>query len=292
LKADLSGARARAELARGEAQRAEGLAATKAISIDTFEQRRQAAVQADQSVISAEAGLKAAQLDLEFTEVRAPIAGRISNARVTPGNLVTGGSTANTTLLTTIVSLDPIHCYFEADEASALRYRQLHREGKRESAMFQPIPAEMALGNEVGFPHKGVVDFVDNQVNPATGTIRARALFSNSDKLMAPGFFARIRIPGTSEYEAHLVRDSAISSDQGRLFVLTVDTNNKTVYRPIKTGPMVDGLRVVREGLGQNDRVIVSGLMSARPGVPVQPQAVAMSTNVLAAANAPAESKQ
>lgn len=291
LKADLGGAGARAELARGEARRGEALAATKAISTDTYETRVKNAVQAEEAIHSAEAGLKSAQLDLEFTEVRAPISGRISNARVTAGNLVTGGSTANTTLLTTIVSLDPLYCYFEADEASALRYRQLHREGKRTSALFTPIPAEMALGNEMGFPHTGTVDFVDNQVNPATGTIRARAVFPNPDKLMAPGFFARIRIPGSGEYDALLVRDGAISSDQGRLFVLTVDATNKTVYRPIKTGPIIEGLRVVREGLSANDRVIVSGLMSARPGVPVQPQVVPMSTNILAAAAAPHAAK-
>ncbi len=282
LKAELGAARARAELARGEARRAEGLASTKAISTDTYEQRRQSAVQADESVLSAEAALQAAQLDLEFTEVRAPISGRISNARVTAGNLVAGGSTPNTTLLTTIVSLDPLYCYFDADEASVLRYRQLHREGKRSSALFKPIPAEIGLGNEMGFPHEGTVDFVDNQINPATGTIRARAVLPNPDKLMAPGFFARVRIPGSGQYDALLVRDSAVSSDQGRLFVLTVDANNKTVYRPVKTGPIVDGLRVVREGLSANDRVIVSGLMSARPGVLVQPQAVPMSTNILA----------
>jgi RND family efflux transporter MFP subunit len=284
LKAEMGGARARAELARGEAKRAEGLAATKAISIDTYEQRRQTAVQADEAVLSAEAALKAAQLDLEFTEVRAPLTGRISNARVTAGNLVVGGSSANATLLTTLVSQDPLYCYFEADEASVLRYRQLHREGKRTSALFATILAEMELGNEQGFPHKGQIDFVDNQVNPATGTIRARAVFPNPDKLMSPGFFARVRIPGVGQYDAVLVRDSAISSDQGRLFVLTVDATNKTVYCPVKTGPMVEGLRVVREGLTANDRVIVSGLMSARPGVPVQPQTVAMSTNILAAA--------
>lgn len=282
LRAELGAARARAELARGEARRAEGLAATQAISTDMYEQRRQTAVQNDEAVLSAEAALKAAQLDLEFAEVRAPIAGRISNARVTAGNLVVGGSSPNATLLTTLVSQDPLHCYFDADEASVLRYRQLHREGKRTAAMFTAIPAEMELGNEQGFPHKGRIDFVDNQVNPATGTIRARAVFANPDKLMAPGFFARVRIPGSGEYDAVLVRDSAISSDQGRLFVLTVDGDNKSVYRPIKTGPMVDGLRVVREGLGATDRVIVSGLMSARPGVVVSPQVVPMSTNVLA----------
>src|SRR6185369_17033322 len=141
-KAELGAARARAELARGEAKRGEALAATKAISTDTYETRLKTAVQAEEAVHSAESALKLAELDFEFTEVRAPISGRISDARVTAGNLVTGGSTANTTLLTTIVSLDPLYCHFEADEASALRYRQLHREGKRTSAMFTPIPAE------------------------------------------------------------------------------------------------------------------------------------------------------
>src|SRR5690349_18999320 len=180
--ADLGAARARAELARGEAERGEGLAATKAISTDSYETRLKTAEQAEQAVHSAEAALQSAKLDLEFTEVRSPITGRISNARVTSGNLVLGGSSPNTTLLTTVVSLDPLHCYFDADEASVLRYRQLHREGKRASAIFSPIPAEMALGNELGYPHKGVIDFVDNQVNPTTGTIRARGLFANPDK--------------------------------------------------------------------------------------------------------------
>jgi RND family efflux transporter MFP subunit len=279
LKAELGAARARGELASGEAKRAEGLAATKAISTDTFETRVKSAAEAAQAVLAADAGLQAAQLDLEFTEVRASIAGRISNARVTAGNLITGGSSANATLLTTIVSFDPIYCYLDADEASVLRYRQLYREGKRVSAMFASIPAEMALGNEQGFPHKGRIDFVDNQLNPATGTIRARGVFSNADKLMSPGFFARVRIPGNGEYPAVLVRDSAIGSDQGRAFVLTVDDANMATYRSIKPGPIVDGLRVVREGLVETDRVLISGLMTARPGLRVQPQLVAMATN-------------
>jgi RND family efflux transporter MFP subunit len=284
LKAELGAARARAELASGEAKRAEGLVANKAISTDTFETRVKTAAEGAQAVLAAQAALQAAQLDLEFTEVRAPITGRISNARVTAGNLITGGSTANATLLTTIVSVDPIYCYFDADEASVLRYRQLYREGKRVSAMFEPIAAEMELGNEQGFPHKGRIDFVDNQLNPATGTIRARGVFSNADRLMSPGFFARVRIPGSGEYEAVLIRDSAIGSDQGRAFVLTVDDKDIATYRAVKLGPIIDGLRVVREGLSQMDRVIISGLMTARPGLQVKPQTVAMSTNAPATA--------
>ena len=279
LKAEVGAAKARAELAAGEAKRAEGLAASKAISTDTFETRVKSATEANEAVRSAEAALKVASLDLEFTEVRAPISGRISNARVTAGNLVTGGNSAGTTLLTTIVSLDPIHSYVQVDEASALRYRQLYREGRRTSALFEQIPAEMALGNETGYPHKGVIDFVDNQLDPATGTIRARAVFPNADKLMSPGFFARVRIPGNGQYPAVLIRDSAIGSDQGRSYVLTLDEKNVATYRPVKTGPVLDGLRVIREGLSANDRVIVSGLMMARPGQPVSPQVVPMSTN-------------
>lgn len=291
LKAELGAARARAELAQGEAKRAEGLVASKAISTDTFETRVKSATEAAQSVLAAEAAMQAAQLDLEFTEVRAPIAGRISNARVTAGNLTTGGSTASATLLTTIVSFDPIYCYFDADEASVLRYRQLYREGKRVSAMFEPIPAQMALGNEQGFPHKGTIDFVDNQLNPATGTIRARGVFPNADKLMSPGFFARVRIPGNGEYDAVLIRDSAIGSDQGRPFVLTLDEKNVAVYRAVKLGPIVDGLRVVREGISAADRVIVSGLMNSRPSVQVQPQLIEMGTNAPVTTNTPTSAK-
>jgi RND family efflux transporter MFP subunit len=291
IKAELGAVRARAELATSEAKRAAGLVSTKAISTDTFETRLKSATEASQAVLATEASLSAAELDLSFTRVTSPISGRISNARVTAGNLVTGGSSATTTLLTTVVSLDPIFCYFDADEASVLRYRQLHREGKRVSALFEPIPAQMGLGNEQGFPHNGTIDFVDNQLNPTTGTIRARAVFTNSDKLMAPGFFARIRIPGNAEYSAFLIRDSAIGSDQGRAFVLIADEHGMATYRAIKTGPIVDGLRVVREGLKESDHVIVSGLMTARPGLVVEPHVVPMATNGAARPSAIVEPK-
>ena len=280
-KADLAAARARAELAQGEAKRAESLVASKAISTDLFETRMKAATEANEIVHSTEAALQTAELDLEFTEVRAPIAGRISNARITAGNLVTGGNTAGATLLTTIVSLDPIYCYIDADEASVLKYRQLYREGKRKTPIYEPIPAEMGLGNEQGFPHKGQIDFVDNQLNPATGTIRARGVFPNTDKLMSPGFFARVRIPGNGEYQAVLIRDSAILSDQGKPYVLTVNETDAVAYRAVTTGPLQDGLRIIRDGLKENDRVIVAGLMAARLGLTVQPQNVEMSTNVV-----------
>ena len=281
-KAEVAAARARAELAQGEAKRAEGLVANKAISTDLFETRMKSATEANAVVRSAEAALTAAELDLEFTEVRAPISGRISNARITAGNLITGGNTAGATLLTTIVSLDPIYCYIDADEASVLKYRQMYREGVRKIPLIEPIAAEMGLGNEQGFPHKGQIDFVDNQLNPATGTIRARAVFPNADKLMAPGFFARVRIPGPGEYKAMLIRDSAVLSDQGKPYVLTVNETNAVAYRAVTTGPLQNGLRIIRDGLKENDRVIVAGLMAARLGLTVQPQNVEMSTNVVA----------
>ena len=284
-KAEVAAARARTELAQGEAKRAEGLVANKAISTDLFETRMKSATEANAVVRSAEAALTAAELDLEFTEVRAPISGRISNARVTAGNLVTGGNTAGATLLTTIVSLDPIYCYIDADEASVLKYRQMYREGVRKIPLIEPIAAEMGLGNETGFPHKGQIDFVDNQLNPATGTIRARAVFPNADKLMSPGFFARIRIPGPGEYKAMLIRDSAILSDQGKPYVLTVNETNAVAYRAVTTGPLQNGLRIIRDGLKENDRVIVAGLMAARLGLTVQPQHVEMSTNVVSNAS-------
>jgi len=281
-KGELAAARARAELASGEAKRAEGLVANKAISTDTFETRAKSATEANAAVQSAEAALTTAALDLEFTEVRAPITGRISNARITAGNLVTGGNTAGASLLTTIVSLDPIYCYIDADEASVLKYRQMYREGKRKIALLEPIDAEMALGNETGFPHKGKIDFVDNQLNAASGTIRARCTFPNTDKLMSPGFFARVRIPGPGEYQAVLIRDSALGSDQGRPYVLVVDDKNVVNYRAVTTGPMLDGLRIIRDGLKETDRVIVAGLMSARLGLTVQPQQIEMVTNTVA----------
>ena len=202
--------------------------------------------------------------------MRSPISGRLSDARVTKGNLVTGGI-QDASLLTTIVSLDPIYCYIEADERSVLKYRTLHREGKRVSAQFGKVEAEMELANESGFPHKGYIDFVDNQLDATTGTIRSRAVFENKDKLMAPGFFARLRIPGSGKYEGKLILDNAIGDDQGRSFVWVIDAEDKAIYRAVVTGPLLDGYRVVREGLEAGDRVVINGLMSVRNGQKVNP---------------------
>ena len=206
--------------------------------------------------------------------MQAPIDGRISRRYVTAGNLVHGG-TGMPTLLTTIVSIDPIYCYIDADERSVLRYQQLSREGKRVSARDFKIPCEMALANETGFPHKGMIDFVDNRLDPHTGTLRARGVFTNSNRALTPGLFARLRIPGSGKYQALLLPDRAFSSDQTLKFVYVVNAQGKVEFRPVTVGPVVDGLRVVRDGLKAGERVIVEGHMRVRPGITVTPQLAA-----------------
>jgi RND family efflux transporter MFP subunit len=268
-QAELERTKTQAELAASEAKRAAGLVASKAISAEDYEQRAKTQAEALASVRAAQAALAMAALDLEFTQVRAPIAGRVSDAREREGNLVIGGNTDRATLLTTIVAVDPIYCFMDVDERSALKYRQLYREGKRVSALFNEVPAEMGLANEEGFPHKGVVDFVDNEISPDTGTIRSRAVFPNKDRLMSPGFFARVRIPGSGEYEGLLVRDSAIGSDQGRPFVFVVKEDGTAEFRNVETGPLEDGLRVVKQGLKRGERVVINGLMSVKNGAKV-----------------------
>jgi RND family efflux transporter MFP subunit len=269
-EAVLAQAKTNAELANIEAKNATTLRQGQVISTEESERRLKSAAGEQAAVRAAEAMVSSAKLDLEFTQIRAPISGRISDARVTEGNLVTGG-TKDATLLTTIVALDPIYCDIEVDERSALKYREMHRSGERESALFGLIPAEMALVNQVGWPHQGQIDFVDNQINPATGTIRARAVFPNKDRLMSPGFFAKVRIPGSGEYDGLLIRDAAVGDDQGSSYVWVLDAEDKAVYRPITLGPLLDGLRVVRGGLKADDRVIILGLMSVRNGNKVKP---------------------
>ncbi|RBP42545.1 multidrug efflux system membrane fusion protein/multidrug efflux system membrane fusion protein [Roseimicrobium gellanilyticum] len=271
-EAELERARTRQELAASEARRAEGLVAAKAISAEDFEQRVNTRRGADAEVRAAAAAVELAKIDLAHTEVRAPIAGRISDARVREGNLVIGDDSNNSTLLTTIVAVDPIYCYIEVDERSSLKYRELYKQGKRASALFGEVEAEMALANEEGFPHRGVVDFVDNEISPDTGTIRSRCVFPNKDSLMSPGYFARVRVPGSGEYDALLVRDSSIGSDQGRPFVFVVDAENVAHYRTIETGALEDGLRIVRNGLKPGEKIVINGLMAVRNSGKVNPQ--------------------
>ncbi|MBE2284037.1 MAG: efflux RND transporter periplasmic adaptor subunit [Prosthecobacter sp.] len=287
-EAMLAQAKTNAELATIEAKNATKLREGQVISAEESERRLKSAAGEQAAVRAAEAMLISAQLELEFTQIKAPISGRVSDARVTEGNLVSGG-TQGSTLLTTIVALDPIYVDFEADERSVLKYREMHKTGERKSALFGRIPAEMALIHEEGWPHKGEIDFVDNQLNPATGTIHARCVFPNGDQLMSPGFFARVRIPGSGEYDGLLIRDSAVGDDQGSSYVWVLDAEDKAVYLPIKPGPLLDGMRVVRSGLKADDRVVVLGLMSVRNGVKVKASTVEMQP---AAADTPATEKK
>src|SRR5439155_7500022 len=240
------------------------------ISEEDFDTKTKTYTAALATVKSAKTAIDSAKLNLQFTEIRAPIDGRISSALVTEANLVSGGASgAGASLLTTLVSLDPLYCYGNADERAILKYIRLSKEGARVSARDAEIPAEMGLADETGFPHRGYMDFVDNRVDPNTGTLRARGVFPNADHSLSPGFFARLRIPGSGKYPALLIPDRALGSDQAQKFVYVVNAEKKVEFRPVKTGPMIDGLRVVSAGLKAGEQVIVEGMMRVRPGVVV-----------------------
>ena len=218
-----------------------------------------AVVAAEASINVERANVEVAELNLSYTEIRAPIDGRISRRYVTEGNLLSGG-TNDSTLLTTIVSLNPIHCYFDADEQTFLKYSQLSQSGKRPNNREVRNPVFIALSNEHdGFPHQGYVDFVDNRMDEETGTIRGRAILPNHDLALTPGLFARLRLPGSERYEAILIPDKAIGTDQAEKFVLTLNDEQKVVRKVVTLGPMSHGLRIIRSGLTGSERVIISG---------------------------------
>lgn len=271
-QADAELAKSRLDLARRNFDRATHLLASHAISQEESDIRQSTMRQAEAAVAEAQAAVDAAKLDVEFTQIRAAVAGRVGRKLVTEGNLINGGLGTQGTLLTTIVSLDPIYAYFEADEASVLKYNRLARSGQRPSSREYKNPVRVALADEKGFPHPGVMDFVDNQVDRGTGTVVGRALLPNPDLSLLPGLFARLQLPGSGQYQATLLPDESIQSDQAQKFVFVVDGEGKAQYRAVKVGPLVDGLRVVREGLAPEDRVVVSGLQRVKPGVTVDAQ--------------------
>ena len=268
-KAQLAQARTQLVLAKSERERAVKLLEQRAISQEEYDSRTAGSEAADANVEAAQAALDSAALNLTFTRVTAPINGRVSRAMITAGNLVTSGQTQ----LTTVVSLDPIYVRFDGDEQAYLRYTKLAREGSRASAR---NPVEVGLADETGYPHKGAMVFVDNELDPATGTIRNRALMENHDRAFTPGLFARVLVLGNQTHEAILINDSVVGTDQSVRYVLVVGADNKVAYRPVKLGPVVDGLRVVREGLSPGESIVVNGLQRVRPGAPVTPQRVAM----------------
>ena len=264
-KASLEAAKTRVNLAEREFKRAESLLKRNNISRETFDQRQAELATAQSTVLSAQAQARIAKLNLEFTQVKAPISGRISDARVDVGNLVEGGS-AQSTLLSTLVSIDPILFTFSASEAEFLKYSRLDATGRRDSSRRAANPVFVRLMDEDSFTREGRMSFVDNELSPNTGTIRAQAVFENSSGFLVPGVFGRLRLIGSDEYEAVLIPDSAVVSDQSKKMVLIVDADGNVKAAPVDMGPLHEGLRVIHGGLGRDDRIVVKGIQRARPG--------------------------
>jgi multidrug efflux system membrane fusion protein len=274
LRAELARARATGQRAASELQTAERLRAENAIAKEEHDRRAAFAQESTAQSAAVEAALRAAELNLEFTQVTSPISGRVGRAIVTEGNLVSSGP-GEATLLTTVVSLDPVYAYFDADEQIFLKYSAAagpQGPAMRNAGRRGPdLPIRMALSNDEGFPRVGHLDFVDNQLDGATGTIRGRAVFRNADRQLTPGLFVRLRLAGTATYRGLLIQDRAVGTDLSKKFVYVVGPKNEIQYRSVTLGPIVDGLRVVRGGVEAGESVVVNGLQRVRPGVQVTP---------------------
>jgi RND family efflux transporter MFP subunit len=269
-KANLSQSRANLSFAEADLQRGTALVDQRTISVQTYDQRIQAKKVAEAAVQAQEAAVRQATLDLEFTELKAPVAGRIGDRRVSPGNLVTGGTAGNTTLLATIVSVDPMRFEFTFDEASYLRYQRMAKGDLRSREA--GITIALKLLDEPDFPHQGRMDFVNNVIDTSSGTIRGRAVLTNADGVFTPGMFARVQVPGSPPYSALLVPDTAIGTEQARKYVLVVDSENTARIKYVTLGQLSGNLRVIKSGIDENDRIVVNGLMRARPNTKVNPQ--------------------
>ncbi len=276
LEAEVQQARANATRTENEAQRGERLRQSNAISAELADSRSTAAQAARAGVAAIQAQLDLAKLNLSFTRVTSPISGRASRADITAGNIVT----ADVTPLTSVVSTDKVYAYFDADERVFLKYNQLARQGQRG----QSTPVYLGLSNEDGNPHLGQMNFVDNQVNPQTGTIRGRAVFDNAEGNFTPGLYARLKLVGSGTYSAVLINEEAVGTDLGKKFVLVMGADNKSVYRAVDLGPKIEGLRIVRSGLSKDDTIIVKGLQKVRPGSPVAPEVIPMANEQTLAA--------
>ena len=270
--ANVTQSRANLSFAEADLARAQTLVRERTISEQVFEQRTQAKRIAEAAVAAQEAGTRQAALDIEFTELRAPVSGRIGDRRVSPGNLVTGGTGGSTTLLATIVSTDPIRFEFTFDEGSYLRYQRLGKNGSDIASPKAPIPVKIKLIDEQAFKHEGTMNFVDNVIDRSTGTIRGRAEFRNSTGVLTPGMFGRVQVPASEPYQALLVPDVAIGSEQVRKFVMVVGADNTATPKYVTLGQLVNGARVIKEGVTADDRVIVNGLSRVRPNTKVTPQ--------------------
>jgi len=271
LRAEVARAKATAQRADSELERAERLRAENAIAREEHDRRAAFALESAAQTAAVEAALRSAELNLEFTQVTAPIDGRVGRAIVTEGNLVSSGP-GEATLLATVVSLDPVYAYFDADEQIFLKYSGVAgARGASLRSRSSQLPIRMALSNDEGFPRAGHMDFLDNQLDGTKGTIRGRAVFRNSDGQLTPGLFVRLRLAGTAAYRGLLIQDRAVGTDLSKKFVYVVGPKNDVQYRAVTLGPLVDGLRVVRSGLEAGESVIVNGLQRVRPGAQVTP---------------------
>jgi RND family efflux transporter MFP subunit len=270
-KGQLADAQARVNLAERDLERAQELFRSNAVSEAQLDQRRQQHQIAQAAALQAEGAVKRAELDMSFTKVTAPIDGRVSRHLISVGNLVQGGDSGST-LLTTIVSMDPIHIYFDQDEATYLKNNRLWHEGRRPSSRDTPNPVQITLSGETRPSREGQMDFIDNRLDLATGTLRGRAVVPNTDLSVLPGQFARIRVIGSAPYEAVLLPDTAVTNDQSRKIVFVVNKDDTVEMRPVTLGPLDGDLRVIREGVTKDDRVVVDGLQRARVGAKVTVQ--------------------
>src|SRR5437667_6962778 len=270
-QAEFEQARVRLDNARREADRTPQLLANKAISIEESDTRQARHQEAKAALLAAQAALDSARLDLEYTQVRAPIDGRVSRALLTEGNYVSGIAGA-ASLLTTLVSVNPIYAYADIDENSLLKFNALAQAKKLETDGDGRIPVELQLADEQDFPHRGYIESFDNHLDPNTGSILLRAVFPNGDGRIVPGLFARIRVPLSERHSALFVDERAIGTDQAQKFVLTLSSTNTVEYRSGKLGPVVDGKRIVRSGVHHGEKIVVNGLQRVRPGMPVTPQ--------------------
>lgn len=273
VDAELKAAEAEYALAEAELERGEQLVKNRTVARSNLDARIAAKLRAEAQVAIAKAALREAGLDLEFTEVKAPFSGRISDSRVDTGNLVV----ASDTVLGTIIVTNPVHLVFTASEADFLKYSRLNADGTRPSSRTTQNEVQARLIDETGWPHVGKMDFVDNELDTGTGTIRGRAIFENNDDLLTPGLFARLRLVGSGAYDALLVPDSAILSDQARRIVMVVDEEGTVSAKLVEPGALYRGLRVIRSGLEPDDMIIVSGVQRARPGGKVLPQETTIS---------------
>ncbi len=276
LQAEAERAKVQLENAKREADRTKSLLATKAISTEEGDARVSRYEEAKAALLAAEASRDSAKLDLDYTEVRAPIDGRVSRAYLTEGNYVSGIAGA-ATKLTSIVSVNPVYVYADMDEDSLLKFNALVAQKKLGNDDDGKVPVELQLGDEEGFSHHGYIESFDNQLNPNTGSILLRAVFPNEDGRIVPGLFARIRVPLSARHTAFLVSEKAIGTDQAQKYVLALTPTNTVAYQSVVLGPTIDGMRVIRSGLKGGEEIVVNGMQRVRPGMPVKPESVVAS---------------